>query len=163
MAVFGIEREERRRKLEGFGGRYEVGDLGNVYSNGCRMNPVAGRYVNLSWKGHVTRADIGVLVARMFIPNPGARQFVVHKDGDWLNCRVENLEWSEWKRRDAHGRCVGVRDRRAVLQFTAGGDFVAKYSSLTDAAVRTGFARAGIKRVCDGEGRKCGGYIWRFE
>jgi hypothetical protein len=35
------------------------------------------------------------LVAETFIPNPGNKKYVRHKDGDILNNRADNLEWSD--------------------------------------------------------------------
>lgn len=43
--------------------------------------------------GWMLRRDY--LVATNFIPNPNKHQFVKHKDGDTLNCAVDNLEWVE--------------------------------------------------------------------
>jgi len=44
------------------------------------------------------------LVASTFIPNPNEYQFIHHKDGDSLNCLVENLEWAK----DADDKDHGV-------------------------------------------------------
>jgi len=43
------------------------------------------------------------LVATHFIANPNKYQFIHHKDGDSLNCEVENLEWAEHADDRDHG------------------------------------------------------------
>ena len=161
MALFRIERPERRKKIPGYGGRYMVGDLGRVYSNGCELSLIDGRYVNLSWKGAMDRVDVAYLVARAFISNVEGRPYVVHKDGDRKNCRVENLEWSEKRMKNGGGR--PREETRGLLQYTLDGTCVGKYADMNDAVRRTGLARSLIRKCAEGEIRKTHGFIFRYD
>ena len=38
---------------------------------------------------------IHMLVAETFIPNPEGKKYVRHKDGNLLNNRADNLEWTD--------------------------------------------------------------------
>lgn len=51
------------------------------------------RMVNISDKGRHHSLRIARLVATAFLPNPDSKQVVLHKDGDILNDRLDNLQW----------------------------------------------------------------------
>jgi len=159
--IFVAERKERRKPVPGYGGRYEVGDLGRVYSGGFEMSLIRGRFVNLCWKGRMDRVDVAYLVARAFLANAEGRPYVVHKDGNKENNRVENLRWSEKRKWGRAGR--PVESGRRVAQYTLDGICVGRFASLHEASERTGVSRALIKRCADGLGKKSKGFIWRYE
>lgn len=155
--VFGVERRERRKEIPGYGGRYEVGDLGHVYTGGCEMALLEGRYVHLSKEGHVERISVAYLVARAFIRNLEGRPYVVHLDGNPRNNRVENLQWSEVK-----GRRMGHAARK-VLQYDLDGNLVGKYRSVKEASECTGVARSLITRCALGKARRAKQFVFRYE
>lgn len=99
---------ETWREVDGFGGLYEVSDLGNVRSVDRRTRDgrfwkgrSLGKYtagsgyksVVLSVDGVYHREYIHRLVAKAFIPNPYGKPEVNHIDGDKTNNCVGNLEW----------------------------------------------------------------------
>lgn len=159
--VFIAERRERRKAVPGYGGRYEVGDLGRVYSRGFEMARIRGRYVKLCERGRVDLVDVAYLVARAFLPNTECRPYVVRLDGDWSNCRVENLAWSE--ERDA-GRRRGRKPERTeqVMQYTMDGRLVCVYADVVEACERSGVSRQLIRGCCIGRTKSAGGFRWRY-
>lgn len=46
-------------------------------------------------EGHIKSYMIAREVAKAFIPNPEGYKYVKHKNGDKLDCRVENLYWAK--------------------------------------------------------------------
>lgn len=78
-------------------GRYEVSSLGRVriVKSGKIMSPFSGGSGGLKvslWDGsRKTNWRIAVLVADAFIPNPLGLRYVIHKDGDPMNDRVDNI------------------------------------------------------------------------
>ena len=160
MATFRVERPERRRKVPGYGGRYEVGDLGRVYSGGCELSVVGGRYVYLCQDGKADRVGVAYLVARAFIPNPEMRPYVRHRDGDAGNNRVENLEWCDRKERCGSGGRKGVV--RAVMAYTLEGEFAGRWSSVNEASEATGVARSLIRNCALGRARRAKEYVFRY-
>lgn len=159
--VFGANRPARRRRVPGYGGRYMVDDLGRVFSGGRELSLIGGRYVKLCGGGEAVRTDVAYLVARAFLPNAEGRPWVVHRDGNRENNRVENLEWSE--RREVRGGGRPARDARAVLQYTADGVCVARYASVAEASRVSGVARNLIVRCADGGRGRTKGYKFRYD
>lgn len=47
----------------------------------------------VSEDGTVTPCYVHRLVAETFVPNPHGKKRVIHKDGNKLNNRADNLEW----------------------------------------------------------------------
>ena len=89
---------------------YRVSNMGRVmsdYGQGCReITPQVSNYgqklVFLTGKassGEQSTELLSLLVARAFIPNPNGYKFINFKDGDSLNCRADNMEWTTWNGR----------------------------------------------------------------
>ena len=150
--------------VPGYEGLYKVSDQGEVKSlrSGCMVAVIRGQYVNLSREGKMEKVKMCYLVARAFVRNEEMRPYVVHVNGDRRDHRAENLVWSEKPDEIVRGRRAG-RSRRAVVCYSESGELVGRWGSLTEAAEAVGVARQGIMRVCNGKGRRCGGYIWRYE
>jgi hypothetical protein len=90
--------------IDGYGGHYEISNLGRLRSYGHFNKLVIlklflgdrGYYrKTLLIKGTLIRKNYSVhrLVAMAFIPNHNGKPNVNHIDGNKLNNRVENLEW----------------------------------------------------------------------
>lgn len=98
------------KDIEGFEGRYQVSNLGNVKSlrYGGRyevrnlvpkVNNKGYEWVEL-WKDRKRSCrQIHRLVATAFIPNPDPECYTIinHKDENPRNNRVNNLEWCDYK------------------------------------------------------------------
>ena len=163
-SIFRTEVKREWNWIPGYEKIYKVSNLGEVFSvhsNG-QLEPIKGRWVNLSGHGRVERYKIAYLVARAFVPNPEMRPYVVHVNGDRTDNRASNLVWSERSEEDARGRRV-QKNTRTVLCYSQDGEFIGKFESVGLAAEKMGLAKQGIMRVCNGKGKRCGGYIWRYE
>ena len=162
MGVFRVEGPEHRKAIAGYDGRYEISDLGRVYSKGFELSVVGGRYVNLCWNGESERVSVAYLVARAFLPNGERRPYVRHKNGDIADNRVENLEWCEWKERC--GAKAGRQEvRKAVMAYDVeSGELVGKWDSVSGASEALGVARSLIARCASGRGKRAKGYVFRY-
>ena len=108
------------------------------------------------------KVKVAYVVAREFVRNEEMRPYVVHVNGDRTDHRAENLEWSEKPEDIVRGRRAG-RGRRSVVCYSESGELVGRWDSIDEGARVMGVARQGIMRVCNGKGKRCGGYIWRYE
>lgn len=147
----------QQKAIPGYGGKYSVDSQGRVYSNGCEMSVIDGRYVNLCDAGVVQKVYVAYLVARAFVSNMAMRPYVVHKDGNIRNNAAENLAWSETP--EARVPSVGATKPRKVKCVTPDGETV-EFESVTSAAAQLGVSRAGIVKCIKGEQKTCGGYRW---
>lgn len=93
------------RDIPGYEGLYAVTNTGKVWSYGNNNSNYGARwikakpinvgylYVGLYKDGRCKNFRVHRLVATAFIPNPGNKPFVNHKDFNVQNNCVENLEW----------------------------------------------------------------------
>lgn len=81
---------------------YYVSSFGRVFSlKRCRymkgsISADGDRVLNLRVRGRKTTRKVDRLVAQAFLPSEGSgRLKVIHKDGDRLNNRLDNLSWEK--------------------------------------------------------------------
>ncbi len=163
-AIFRSPVRAKWQDVPGYEGLYKVSDQGEVKSlrSGCLVAVIRGQYVNLSKRGRMEKVKMCYLVARAFVRNEEMRPYVVHVNGDRTDHRAENLVWSEQPEDRVKGRGAGRKSRK-VLCYSEEGGFVGGWDSIDAGAKAMGVSRQGIMRVCNGKGRRCGGYIWRYE
>ena len=176
------------KDVDGYGGFYEVSNLGRVRSKEriTEIQPYChivrkprilkaqfnGMYyrVVMSFDGKSRQVLIHRLVAETFIPNPDGLPQVNHKDENKKNNNVENLEWctmqynmSYGTKGKRHSEFMTRTKGRAVCQYTKDGKLVNRFSSITQAAKATGIIHSSINMACVHEVQKtAGGYVWRY-
>ena len=121
------EQEEIWKDIEGYEGLYQVSNMGRVKSfkwnkDGRIMKIKKDRhgYHEISlcinnipkfWRTHR-------LVALTFLPNTENKRTVNHIDGNKLNNRLENLEWTTHGENISHAYRTGLNEARTGLKNT---------------------------------------------
>jgi len=142
------------RRFAEIDSRYRVSDDGLVWSGGLPLVAIGGEGVNL----HGRRVKVAYLVARAFVANPECRKWVRHKNGDRIDNRAENLEWSDEKEEKARGRRPDVR---WIMAWRKSGESAGCWGSVREASVETGVDAAAIRACLYGRRKFAGGLMWR--
>lgn len=157
------------KDIDGFGGRYQVSNLGRIRSIG-----------GITWKtDRILKTEIGVggyvrvglfkdnkqkhyrvhrLVAQAFITNPDNLPEVNHIDENKLNNRVENLEWCTSEYNHNYGTInqrVAQNQSKRIECIETGEIF----NSVKDCK-QAGYNHC--DQVCRGERNVCKGYHFRY-
>ncbi len=112
--------EEIWKDIEGYEGKYQASNLGNVRSLNYRKTSELKllkqktdgngyKRVNLYKDGKRKNCRVHRLVAIAFLPNPNNLPVVNHKDEDKTNNNVNNLEWCTQE----YNLNYGTRNERA--------------------------------------------------
>lgn len=143
--------KERIKAIDGY---YSVGEDGTVYGGGLALEPVRGVWVSL----HGERRYVSYLVARAFVPNPEGRKYVVHRNGVKEDNGAWNLEWSDEPEKEGRR---GPKGRKGLVAcYDLGGERVAVYGSIAEAAEGSGVAGVLIRAALGRKNGKSGGFYW---
>lgn len=180
--------EEIWRNIDGYEGKYQVSNWGNVKSLNflrsghpgilSKVNTSTGYYyVTFSANGKRKNFKIHRLVATAFIPNPENKRTVNHFDGDTLNNYVGNLEWATHGQNHKHAYDVLGRKShhkgkyghfngksKPVNQFTKDGVFLQTWESANHAERITHIHASTISLCCCNRphAKTAGGFTWQF-
>lgn len=177
------------KEVEGYEGIYEVSSLGRIRSldrqkaegrgnykrKGRVLQPsTADRYavVTLCRGGRSKYHLLHRLVAKAFIPNPDAKPYVNHIDGNVLNNKVDNLEWvtnAENQNHSIYTLKNGVVTPVIAYDKVTGAEAY-KFDSITRAGewlLETGKTRdktclTGIIKSCKGKIPSYLGFKWQY-
>lgn len=150
---------------------YRVSNMGRImsdYGQGCReITPQVSNYgqklVFLTGKassGEQSTEMLSLLVARAFVPNPNGYKFINFKDGDSMNCRADNLEWTALteKQRKQYEKAT-----KKVNQYGLNGKYIKTHTSAIEAAKDIGDERlADYIRISCNKHKLVGGFQWRY-
>jgi hypothetical protein len=133
--------------------------------------------VGLSRNSKINSYCVHQLEALAFIPNPENKPTVNHIDGIKANNYVDNLEWATKSEQAIHSLEHNLRTMpnawigkfgskhcasKKVTQYTKDNVFINNYGSIIEAANINKVDAGTITKVCKGEKRTAGGYIWKY-
>ena len=162
---------ETWKNVVGYGGLYEVSNLGRVRSlpksgrEGKILSPQMDRrgyrFVHLRINGQRKTGKVHRLVAQAFLPNPDNYPQVNHKNGNKSDNRVSNLEWCSreyniWHERNVLGITGQVPQK--VMCVETGEVF----ASRQEAAEKVGVSKQMLSFACCGRRQTAGGYHWKY-
>lgn len=169
--------EEIWKDIDGYAGKYQVSNFGNVRRVGKRvLKPqIRGQGYLSVWlydgHNHAKQVSVHRLVADAFIPNPNGLDEVNHLDECKQNNRADNLAWCMHRDNCVYGersKRIGVANTngkrsRVIEQYTLDGKLVCVYPSLQEAG-RHGFAASNICRCANGHPQytHAYGYKWQY-
>lgn len=156
------------RSIKGYGGSYQVSNLGRVYSNNAHkiIHPYRNNKgylkIDLYKDGECKKFFVHRLVAETYIPNPNGYPQVNHKDEDKENNCASNLEYCDSKYNvnygTGHDRAADkVKKSVFCIELNKG------FRSITEASKKTGICLQSISMCCLGKYKTAGRMHWRFE
>ncbi len=184
--------KEEWKTVEGFGGRYEVSNLGRVrsFANGrhgnrdefvvLKQTKIPGGYLKVNLYqtngcGKQFCRTIHRLVADAFVSNPDSLPIVNHKDGNKANNCADNLEWVTASENSFHASRTGLskpsqRQKEAVSKYHSipvvmcdkNMNELARFGSAFKASVATGTDHSAIIKCCRGKLKSTNGYKWKY-
>lgn len=178
--------EEIWKDIEGYEGRYQISNLGNVKSLNYgghgyakdlvpKVNNCGRLWVELFCNGSKRQCLIHRLVGEAFIPNPNDYPQINHKDENPKNNVVENLEWCTQaynnryslklhpeRMRQRHPKIVRTFSGKKIVQLSLNGDVLRTWEDIRSIVRETGMSQWSITQCCDGNRRKAYGFKWQY-
>ena len=178
-------REEIWKDIEGWEGKYQVSNMGNVKSlertvwNGRGYFKTSERIlkpgkdrdgyliVQLSKEGKVKACKVHRLVSQAFIPNPDNLPQVNHIDENKENNHVDNLEWVTCRENANHGtrnQRVAEKESKPIIGIDKVTGLIVEFQSAREAERQLGINNSSIIKCCKGKRYKsCGGFQWYYK
>lgn len=173
---------EEFRDIEGYEGKYQVSNLGNVKSLNYhrtgkekilkpRNSSCDYLFVRLYINGKGKNYFVHRLVANAFIPNPNNLPQVNHKSEIKNQNTVDNLEWctNEYNcNYGTHNKRVGEKNKngkcsKPVLQFDLEGNFIKEWPSAMEIQRQLGYYQTYISACCNRKRKSAHKFIWRYK
>ena len=162
---------EQWKPIEGYGGKYEVSDLGRVRQGEKSVNQYKDGKgylrVTLYKDGKERNVKVHRIVSLAFIPNPDNLPMVNHKDEVKTNNRVDNLEWctSLYNTNYGTGKYRAAKTHWVAIIGTDKEGNEHRFSSIQEAAAYVGGKMPCISACCRKVQGKHNayGYQWRYE
>lgn len=132
------------KDIKGYNGDYKVDEEGNVWSFKYKEPRILATWlgsspykqVHLCLNNEIKKYLVHRLVAETYLKNPDNLQIVHHKDGDTLNNRVDNLEWTT-QQKNVHESYINTglgATRNAIkVRLYNGDELVGEFSNQKEA------------------------------
>jgi hypothetical protein len=145
---------------------YQVSSYGRFKNKGGVIKEnysiCTGGYYEIKIDGKHHR--INRLVAQTFIPNPENKDKVNHKDGNKLNNRLENLEWTTNQENIQHAYDNGLnKNISPVIQYDKTGTTkIKEFKSIKQASTELNIGSSQISNCCRGLQNTSHGFVFRY-
>ena len=118
-------------------------------------------------------------IAELFVPNPENKPEINHKDGNKLNNRADNLEWTTRSENQKHAYKLGLQKPsekqkqavskwnkenriKKVYQYNTNGELIAIYNSQKEASEKLNVKTSTISRILHGQRTNRHNYILKY-
>ena len=177
--------QEIWKDVPGYEGLYQVSNLGEIKSlphdvirNNGRKYRVNGlikaqisnngyKMVSLHKEGKGRLFMVHILVSLAFIPNSENKPFIDHINTNRADNRVTNLRWVTRLENERNPLTMQKKKNHAkrmskpILKIK-GGNIIAEYESINEAARINKIQATSICHVCMGKRKSYKGFIWRY-
>ena len=159
------------KDIQGYEGKYQISNLGNVYSliTNKILKPrltLDGYYqVDLCKNGVKKHLYIHRLVAQSFLDNPKNYKIVNHKDENSMNNIVSNLEWCDSTYNNNYGNCkrkISEANSIKINQYDMDGNFIKQWLGINNIERCLKINKGNICMCCKGKRNNAGGYKWKY-
>lgn len=161
------------KEIPGLEGYYAT-ENGHIFSSKSGIilkEQEYGGYKYVGIRGKTLR--VHRLIAFAFIPNPNNYPCINHIDENKHNNSIENLEWCTYQYNNNYGKGKPTENaikakKKAVVQLTVDGEFVAIYESATEAersVLSNKSNGSNVSALCRGnrkDMKTVGGYKWMY-
>lgn len=161
--------EEVWKYVQGYGGEYQVSNLGRVRSHKWGKWKVLKHVKNENgyltvrlYSDKMRQCYVHRLVAQAFLPNPKNLEYINHKNERKDDNRASNLEWCT-SYYNNHYSDIYRSTRKRVVQYAKNMVYIRSYVSQSEASRLTGICQSNISNCCNRKRETAGGYFWRFE
>ena len=168
--------KEEWRNIEGYEGKYEVSNRGNMKSLNYNhtgkekiMKPQKNRdgyLIICLWKdGKAKNYYVHRLVAAAFCDNPHGFKEVNHIDEDKTNNCADNLEFCSKSYNNNYGtrnKRIAEKRSKPVIAIDKRTGLILEFLSALEAEKETGINNGNIIKCCKGKLKSCGGFYWMY-
>lgn len=138
---------------------YYISNMGRIKNKNRLLKPV----INNSGYLSIYNISIHILVAKTFIENPNNYNIVNHIDGNKLNNKFDNLEWTTQSINVIHAINNGLRKNvKKICHIDDDNNIIKIYNSCADASKHLNINTSSINKCCKNELKSCGENKYKF-